>query len=239
MIFLVLFLLGITLDVWRLLWSHMELPWWLWLKESGYDVETRVQSFYQEDPLQREWLPLQYSCLENSRGRKPWGHKALEMTNAFTLMNFKPFFFFLIYLKKKSHWNFGNECIDSIDGFGPSGHFGNTSSPYSVQFSSVAQSCPTLCDPMNCRTPARPPCPSPTPRVYSNSCPLSWWCHPAISSSVIPFSHFQSFPALGSFQMSQFFPSSGQSIRVSTSASVFPMNIQDWFPFGWTDWISL
>ena len=85
--------------------------------------------------------------------------------------------------------------------------------------------------------PARPPCPSPTPRVYSNSCPLSWWCHPPISSSVILFSsHSQSFPALGSFQMSQFFPSSGQSIRVTTWASVFPMNIQDWFPFGWTDW---
>ena len=170
---------------------------------------------------------------ENPEVTKRWTWLMLSLLWILSL------FFFLIYLKKKSHWNFGNDCIDSIDGFGPSGHFGNTSSPYSVQFSSVAQSCPTLCDPMNCRTPARPPCPSPTPRVYSNSCPLSWWCHPAISSSVIPFSHFQSFPALGSFQMSQFFPSSGQSIRVSTSASVFPMNIQDWFPFGWTDWISL
>ena len=87
---------------------------------------------------------------------------------------------------------------------------------------------------------ARPPCPSPTPRVYSNSCPLSWWCHPTISSSVIPFSSCpQSFPASGAFQMSQFFASGGQSIGVSASASVFPMNIQDWFPLGWTDWISL
>ena len=87
---------------------------------------------------------------------------------------------------------------------------------------------------------ASPPCPSPTPRVYSNSCPLNQWCHPTISSSVIPFSsHLQSFPASGSFQMSQFFPSGGQSIRASASASVLPMNIQDWFPLGWTGWISL
>ena len=86
---------------------------------------------------------------------------------------------------------------------------------------------------------ARPPCPSPTPRVYSNSCPLSQWCHPTISSSVVPFSCPQSFPASGSFQMSQFFTSGGQSIGVSASASVLPMNIQDWFPLGWTGWISL
>ena len=86
----------------------------------------------------------------------------------------------------------------------------------------------------------RPPCSSLTPGVYSNSCPLSWWCHPTISSSVIPFSsHLQSFPASGSLQMSQFFASGGQSIRVSASASVLPMNIQDWFPLGWTGWISL
>ena len=87
---------------------------------------------------------------------------------------------------------------------------------------------------------ARPPCPLPAPRVYSNSCPLSQWCHPTILSSVVPFSsHLQSFPVSGSFQMSQFFTSCGQSIGVSASASVLPMNIQDWFPIGWTDWISL
>ena len=86
----------------------------------------------------------------------------------------------------------------------------------------------------------RPPCPSPTPGVCSNSCPLSQWCHPTISSSVVPFSSsLQSFPASGSFHMSQFFTSSGQSIGVSASASVLPMNIQDWFPLGWTGWISL
>ena len=87
---------------------------------------------------------------------------------------------------------------------------------------------------------ARPPCPSPTPWVYSNSCPLSWWCHPTISSSVIPFSsHLQSFPASGSFQMSQFFASGSQNIGVSASASVLPLNIQNWFPLGWTGWIPL
>ena len=87
---------------------------------------------------------------------------------------------------------------------------------------------------------ARPPCSSPTPRVYSNSCPVSRGCHPTISSSVVPFSScFQSFPASGSFQMSQFFTSSGQSTGHSASTSVLPMNTQDWFPLGWTGWISL
>ena len=85
----------------------------------------------------------------------------------------------------------------------------------------------------------RPPCPSPTPRVYSNSCPLSLWYHPAISSSVVPFSsRLQSFPASGSFPMSQFFTSGGRSIGVSASTSVLPMSIQDWFPLGW-DWLDL
>ena len=87
---------------------------------------------------------------------------------------------------------------------------------------------------------ARPPCPSPTPGVHPNSCPLSWWCHPTVSPSVVPFSSCpQSFPASGSFQISQLFTSGGQSIGVSASASVFPMNIQDWSPSGWTGWISL
>ena len=86
----------------------------------------------------------------------------------------------------------------------------------------------------------RPPCPSPTPGVYSNSCPLSRWCHPTISSSVIPFSsRLQTFPASGPFPMTQFFTSGGQSTGVSASTSVLPMNIQDWFPLGRTGWISL
>ena len=87
---------------------------------------------------------------------------------------------------------------------------------------------------------ARPPCPSPAPGVCSNSCPLRRWCHPTNSSSVIPFSsHLQSFPASESFQMSLFFASGGQSIGVSASASVLPMNTQDWSPLGWTGWITL
>ena len=86
----------------------------------------------------------------------------------------------------------------------------------------------------------RPPRPSPTPGVYTNSCPLSWWYHPAISSSVVPFSScLQSFPASGSFPRSQFFASGGQSIGVSASASFLPKNTQDWSPLEWTGWISL
>ena len=106
---------------------------------------------------------------------------------------------------------------------------------YIYQFSSVAQSCPTLR--LHGLQHVRFPCPSP---ACSNSCPSSRWCHPTISSSVSPVSsHLQSFPASGSSPMSQFFTSGGQSIRVSASAPVLPMNIQDWFPLGWTGWISL
>ena len=104
-------------------------------------------------------------------------------------------------------------------------------------FSSVAQLCPTLSKPMQH---GMPPCPSPTPRAYSNSCPLRWWFQPTISSSVVPFSScLQSFPETGSFQMRQFFTSGGQSIGVSASASVLPMNTQKWSPLVWTGWISL
>ena len=89
-------------------------------------------------------------------------------------------------------------------------------------------------------TACQPPCSSPTPGTYSNSCPSSRWCQSTISSSVIPFSsQLQSFSASGSFQMSQFFILSVQSIGVSPSISILPMNIQDWFPLGWTGWISL
>ena len=111
-------------------------------------------------------------------------------------------------------------------------------SEVSIQFSSVTQSCRSLRphEPQH----ARPPCPSPTPGVYPNSCALSRWCHPTISSSVVPFSPCpQSFPASGSFQMSQLSTSGGQSIGVSASTSVLPINTQDWSPLGWTGWISL
>ena len=108
----------------------------------------------------------------------------------------------------------------------------------SVQFSSVSQSFLTLR--LQVLQHARLPCPSPTPGAYSNSCPSSWWCHPTISSSVVPCSSCpQSFPALGSFQLSQFFASGGPSIGVSTSALALPMNVQGWFPLGWTGWIIL
>ena len=104
--------------------------------------------------------------------------------------------------------------------------------------SSVAQSCPTLWPHGPQHT--RPSSPSPTPGVYPNLCPLSRWCHSTISSSVIPFSScLQSFPASGSFQMSQLFTSGGQSVGVSASTSVLPMNTQDWSPLGWTGWNSL
>ena len=107
-----------------------------------------------------------------------------------------------------------------------------------LQFSSVPQSCPTL-RPHGPQY-ARPACPSPTPGVHPNPCPLSQWWHPTISSSVIPFSScLQSFSASGSFPMSQFFASGVQSIRVSASTSVLPMNTQDWPPLEWAGWISL
>ena len=111
-----------------------------------------------------------------------------------------------------------------------------------VNFSSVQFSCSVV---SNSLWPhelqhTKPPCPSPTPGVYSNLRPSSWWCHPAISSSVVPFSSCpQSLPASGSFPMSQLFTLGGQSIGVSASASVLPKNAQDWSPLGWTGWISL
>ena len=114
--------------------------------------------------------------------------------------------------------------------------------PSWIGFSSVQFICSVVSNSLQPRESqqSRPPCPSPTPRVYSISCPLSRWCHPAISSSVIPFSSCpQSLPASGYFQMSQHFASGGQSIGVSASASVLLMNTQNWFPLGWTGQISL
>ena len=111
-----------------------------------------------------------------------------------------------------------------------------------TKFSSVQFSCSVVADSVwpHESQHARPPCPSPTPGVHPNPCPPSWWCHPAISSSVIPFSScLQSFPASRSFQMSQLFAWGGQSTGVSASTSVLPMNTQGWSPLGWTGWISL
>ena len=113
---------------------------------------------------------------------------------------------------------------------------------FNSAFISVQFSCLVVSDSLWPHEPrhARPPCPSSTPRVHPNPHPLSWWCHSTISSSVFPISSCpQSFPESESFQMSQFFTSGGQSIGVSASTSVLPMNTQDWFPLGWTGWISL
>ena len=112
----------------------------------------------------------------------------------------------------------------------------------SYKISSVQFSCSVVSDSLwpHRLQHVRPPCSSPTPGVYSNPCPLHRWCHPITSCSVIPFSScLQFFPASGAFPMSQFFASDGQNIGVSALASVLPMNIQDWFPLGWTSWISL
>ena len=117
-----------------------------------------------------------------------------------------------------------------------SSHFCNEDLVSRVQFSRSVMS-----DSLRPHEPqhARPPCPSPTSGVHPNPCPSSWWCHPTISSSVVPFSRPQSLPASGSFPMSQLFASGGQSTGVSASTSVLPMNTQDWSPLGWTGWISL
>ena len=114
--------------------------------------------------------------------------------------------------------------------------------PTMIKFNSVQFSHSVVSDSLPPHEPQHPrsPCLLPTPRVHPNSCPSSQWCHPAISSSVIPFSSCpQSLPASGSFPMSQLFASGGQSIGLSASPSVLPMNTQDWSPLGWTGWISL
>ena len=118
-------------------------------------------------------------------------------------------------------------------------HFKN--SPFGI-FSSVQLSPSVMSDSLQPHglQHGRAPCTSPNPGAYSNSCPSNWWCQPAISSSVIPLSScLQSFPGSGSFPMSHFFASGGQSIGISASASGLPINIQDWVPLGWTGWISL
>ena len=132
-------------------------------------------------------------------------------------------------------------CVSCIDRWVPY-HWAMRETHLKIQFSSVQFSCLVVSDSLQPHEPqhTRPSCPSLTPGVHPNSCPLSWWCHPNISSSVIPFSFCpQSFPASGSSQMSQLFASGGQSIGVSASASVLPMNTHDWSPLGWTGWISL
>ena len=127
---------------------------------------------------------------------------------------------------------FRQNLMNTYDKNSPeSGHRGK-------KVSAVSQWCPTLCDPMDYSS--QTSWSITNSWSYSNSCPLSWWCHPTISSSVIPFSScLQSSPASGTLQMSQLFTSGGQSIGVSASTSVLPMNTQDWSPLGWAGWISL
>ena len=147
----------------------------------------------------------------DSRSGKEFGGYS-EVKTRLTMWNSNSFFF-LIYFQWKDNcfivlWNSNCQC---------SVHFSHSVVSDSLRLHGLQH--------------ARPPCPSPTPRAYLNSCPSSQWCYPAISSSVIPFSsHLQSFPASGSSPMNQFFTSGGQSFGVSASASVRPMNIQDWFP---------
>ena len=142
------------------------------------------------------------------------------------------------YFHKKNPFPlFEDNCV-----FLSNEHWTHLNSLLKLSFSSVQFSCSVVSDSLQPHElhHARPPCPSPTPGFYPNPCPLSWWCHPTISSSVVPFSSCpQSFPVSGSFQMSQLFASGGQNIGVSASTSVLPMKTQDWSPWGWTGWISL
>ena len=120
--------------------------------------------------------------------------------------------------------------------------FSSTQRVYVTWFSWIQLSCSVVSDSLRLHEPqhSRPPCPSPTPGIHPKPYTLSQWCHPTISSSVVPFSSCpQPFPATGSFQMSQLFTSGGQNIGVSASTSVLPVNTQDWSPLGWTGWFSL
>ena len=178
----------------------------------------------------RQWQLTPVFLPGESQGQGAWSAAVHGVTQSRTRLKWLSIWRYnkIFYFKKHKllqNWKLIYTIIDKYH------------SSHSVQFSpSVVSDSLRLHGPQY----TNPPCPSPTPRVYSNLCPLSLWCHPTISSSVIPFSsRLQSFPASGSFQMSQFFELGGQSIGVSPSASVLPMNIQDYFPYGWTVWISL
>ena len=172
-----------------------------------------VQSLGQGSPGGGSNYPLQYSYLENSINRGAWQATVHGVAKSWTRLSASHFHFSTLYeiLKKWKAYYTSSEIIGLVD----------HQRPHELQH-------------------ARPPCPSPTPGVDPNPCPSSGWCHPAISSSAISFSSCpQSFPASGSFPMSQLFTSASQSIGVSASTSVLPMNTQDWSPLGWTGWISL
>ena len=183
-----------------------------------------------EDPLEKAWqptpvfLPGEFYGQKSLAGYSPRDGKESDTTEQLTFLMYRDLYYTLLrevikYLKHSKMFEQGfNHFLD-------------------LQFSSVTQLCPTLCDPMNR---SMPPCPSPTPRVHSDSRPLSQWCHPAISSSVVPFSSWpQSLPAAESIPMSQLFSWGGQSTGVSTSASFPPKKSQGWSPSEWAGWISL
>jgi len=208
--------------------------------------EMWVRSLGQEDPLERarqstpvflpgkshgrKTLALAHSVAKSQTWLKQLSHIGREgmgldaMISVFWMLSFKQAFSLSSFTLIKRL--FSSSSLSAIRVV------------FYLQFSSVAQSCLDSVIPWTAARQASRP--SPTPGAYSNSCPLRQWYHPTISSSVVPFSsHPQSFPASGSFPMSLFFASGGQSTGVWASASVLPTNIQDWFPLGWTGWISL
>jgi len=195
--------------------THYRIP--AWKKSCGQ----RLVGYSPESDM-TEWLSRHaHKCIVTMESRKmvlmnlfaeqKWRHRHREQTCG--------------HKRKGKGWTNGESSIE-------------TYKFSSVQFSSVAQLCPTLCDPMDCSMPGLP-VHHQLPE-FTKTRPLSRWCHPTISSSVVPFSSYpQSFPASGSLQISQLFASGGQSIEVSASTSVLPMSTQDWYPLGWTGWISL
>ena len=181
--------------------------------------------------------PLQCSCLGNAWTGQPHGLQT-RLSNYTTTATASLISRHVLFTrcssnsmwKGRSHFSRDKDIVICIP-------FWHWKPLCQVHFSSVTQSCSTLCDPMNF---SMPPCPSPTPEAYSNPCPSNQWCHPAISSSVIPFSSCpQSLLASESFPMSQLFAWSGQSIGVSALASFLPKKSQGWSPSEWTGWISL
>ena len=212
-----------------------ELPWWLRGKESACNAGDPVLiPGLGRCPGEENGNPLQTSCLENPMDRGAWwatvdgvakvgynwAHLWGVSLDSF-LENTCKLLIYAMLSQTQIHWiqtRRENSVFPSVQ-FSCS-IMSNSLRPHGLQH-------------------ARPPCPSPTPGLYPNSCRSSRWCHPTISSSVVPFSScLQSFPASGSFPMSQFFASGGQRTGVSASASVLPMNTRDWSPLGWTGWIS-
>ena len=233
-------------------------------RRSGFD------SWVGKIPWRREWLPTPvFFSGERSMDRGAWWATVYGVTKSETLLRDPHFHFFSVIYGAESYdylpfvyllwWSFYSDILPifKLDYLFSCCWLLRVLCIFWIQviyqicvlpiflpslFSSVQFSCPVMSDSLQPHEPqhARPPCPSPTPGVHPNSCPSSQWCHPAISSSVVPFSSCpQSFPVSGSFQMSQLFTLGGQSIGVSALASVLPKNTQGSSPSEWTGWISL